>query len=159
MKEITAMEILKRCRDAEKDLRELDIKIERRRDILTNTGAPQGDPNGGGRSRGGQDKTGRLVAEIDELERLKEERKQERAVEQAALVALLDDVPELEGRVLYASYMKREKPEAIAKRLHMSAAYVRKKKRDGEEVLGLLSTERVRSVLPKWYLEREEVRR
>ena len=108
---MNAMTILKRCRAAKSDIGRLLQRIEQRRDVLDSLSAPQADPNGGSRGTGDKDKIGKILADIDELEREVEARKEK-----------------------------------------YTAGYVRKTKRNGEQLLEMLSPERVDSVLPAWYL-------
>ena len=51
-------------------------RIEQRRDVLDSLSAPQADPNGGSRGTGDKDKIGKILADIDELEREVEARKE-----------------------------------------------------------------------------------
>lgn len=149
---MNAMTILKRCRAAKNDIGRLLQRIEQRRDVLDSLSAPQADPNGGSRGTGDKDKIGKILADIDELEREVEARKEAEKAEKTAALTLLDMVPELEGRVLYDYYVKRWDTPEIARKEKYTAGYVRKTKRNGEQLLEMLSPERVDSVLPAWYL-------
>ena len=150
-----AITILMRCRNAAGDIRKLRESIQRRREALVNIGAPQADPNGGSRSHGDHDKTGKLLADVDALERRLEARNQDRPVELAAACVLLDMLPELESRVLHAYYVKRESTPGIARRLKYQESYIRRVKRRGEKLLGELTPEQVAETLPAWYLRNE----
>ena len=149
---MNAMTILKRCRAAKNDIGRLLQRIEQRRDVLDSLSAPQADPNGGSRGTGDKDKIGKILADIDELERDVEARKEAEKAEKTAALTLLDMVPDLEGRVLYDYYVKRWDTPEIARKEKYTAGYVRKTKRNGEQLLEMLSPERVDSVLPAWYL-------
>ena len=149
---MNAMIILKRCRAAKNDIGRLLQRIEQRRDVLDSLSAPQADPNGGSRGTGDKDKIGKILADIDELEREVEARKEAEKAEKTAALTLLDMVPDLEGRVLYDYYVKRWDTPEIARKEKYTAGYVRKTKRNGEQLLEMLSPERVDSVLPAWYL-------
>ena len=153
---MNAMTILNRCRAARSDISRLEQRIERWREILDGISAPQADPNGGSRGSGDKDKTGRILADIDLLEREIAARREAENVEKAAACALMDMVPELEGKVLYDYYVKRWDTPEIAKKEKYTAGYVRKAKRSGEQLLDMLSPERVRSTLPAWYLKEKE---
>lgn len=148
-----AMVILKRCRAAENEIGRIRLRIRQRRDILTAKSAGPGDPNGGSRGSSDPDKFGRVWSEIDALEREMEERIQRKSVEEASCCALMDMVPELESRVLYAYYVQRMDVPTIAKKLRYTEGYARKIKRRGEEILRLLREEKVAETLPRWYLE------
>ena len=149
---MNAMTILKRCRAAKNDIGRLLQRIEQRRDVLDSLSAPQADPNGGSRGTGDKDKIGKILADIDELEREVEARKEAEKAEKTAALTLLDMVPDLEGRVLYDYYVKRWDTPEIARKEKYTAGYVRKTKRNGEQLLEMLSPERVDSVLQAWYL-------
>jgi hypothetical protein len=147
-----AIIILKRCRAARNDIDRLQQRIDQWRDVLTSLSAPQADPNGGSRGSGDKDKTGRIYAEIDALEREKTARQERAEAERVATRALMDMVPDLEGRVLYDYYVKRMDTPEIARKEKYTAGYIRKTKRNAEQLLDMLGQERVRSVLPPWYL-------
>ena len=160
-----AMTILRRCRESDEDIRRLEQRIAQRRMAMDSLQAPQMDPNGGSRGSGDPDKTGRMVAELDLLERDRDRRNEERNAEIASACALLDMVPELESRVLYAYYVEptplgmHRTTGDIARREKYTAAYLRKVKRRAEMLLGMLSAERVAGTLPGWYLKSENERK
>lgn len=158
---MNAMTILRRCRAAETDIRKLDERIDRRREELTSLQAPQADPNGGSRGSGDKDKNGRLLAEIDELERKKADREDEQQAERSAALTLVEMVPDLEGRVLYLYYAKKPEKRGeqwdtgrIARKEHLTPGYVRKVKRNAEQLLDMVGQDLVDATLPAWYLER-----
>ena len=150
---MNAMTILRRCRQAKNDLERLQQRIDQRREVLDGLSAPVADANGGSRGGGDPDKTGRIVADIDALEREMEARKAAERAEKVAAISLLDMVPDLEGKVLYDYYVKRMDTPEIARKERYTAGYVRKTKRSGERLLEMLSPERVLSVLPAWYIK------
>ena len=157
--QMKAMTILRRCRAAQADEERLQERIWQRRDVLESVSAPQGDPNGGSRAQGDRDKIGAILGDIDQLEREKKAREEAKAAEEAAAVALLDMVPDLENKVLYGYYVRRMDTTQIAKKEKYQASYLRKIKRQGEQLLAMLSPERVTATLPGWYLkERGEKR-
>lgn len=149
-----AITILRRCRDANEEIDRLDVSIRQKADILTNIAAPQGDPNGGGRTQGAGDKVVRVMADKIDLERRKKDREEALMVELAAASALLDMVPSLESRILHRYYVQRKSLAVIARELNYQSGYTKRKKREGERILDLLSPERVREVLPVWYIKK-----
>lgn len=151
-----ATDILKRCRAARTDISRLQQRIDRWREMLDSIGAPQADPNGGSRGSADPDKVGRIMGEIDALEREIARRKEGQQAEAASALALLDTLPDLESKILYAYYVKRQDTPEIARREKYTAGYVRKVKRGGETLLDMLSAERVTATLPAWYLREEE---
>lgn len=150
---MNAMTILKRCLAAESDIERLQQRIAQRRDVLASLSAPQADPNGGSRGSGDRDKTGRILAEIDELEREMEARKEAYEVEKVAACALMDMVPDKEGRILFLYYVKHIDTGAIARKEKYQVSYVRRMKRDAEKLIEMLSGEKVNATLPPWYLK------
>lgn len=149
-----AMTILKRVRDAERDLNRLQLRIRQRDDALRAMGGVRMDPNGGSRASGDGDRTGRLVAEKDQAERELQERKDALMAEITSAMTLLEMVPDLESEVLHRYYVLRDSTGAIARAKKYTESYVRKKKRDGEEAMELLTAERVDATLPRWYLKK-----
>ena len=149
---MNAITILKRCRAAKSDIGRLQQRIDQWHDVLTSLSAPQADPNGGSRGTGDKDKTGKILADIDVLEREKEARKEAYEAEKVSACALMDMVPDLEGRVLYDYYVKRMDTPEIARKEKYTAGYVRKTKRNAEQLLDMLDPDRVNATLPAWYL-------
>ena len=147
-----AMTILKRCRAADADIARLQQRIDQWHDVLTSLSAPQADPNGGSRGSGDKDKTGRIWAEIDALEREKARRQEAAEAERVAARALMDLVPDLEGKILFRYYISGWETPRIAKAEKYTAGYVRKVKRGAEQLLEMLDPERVDGTLPPWYL-------
>lgn len=148
-----AMTILKRCRAAQTDEERLRERIWQRREVLESVSAPQGDPNGGSRAQGDRDKIGAILGDIDQLERELQERQEAELAEKAAAVVLLDMVPDLERKVLFDYYVKRWDTGEIARKEKYTAGYVRKTKRNGEQLLDMLGPERVAAALPAWYIK------
>lgn len=148
-----AMTILKRCRAAQTDEERLRERIWQRREVLESVSAPQGDPNGGSRVQGDRDKIGSILGDIDQLERELQERQEAELAEKAAAVVLLDMVPDLERKVLFDYYVKRWDTGEIARKEKYTAGYVRKTKRNGEQLLDMLGPERVAAALPAWYIK------
>ena len=121
-----AIIILKRCRAARNDIERLQQRIDQWQDVLTSLSAPQADPNGGSRGSGDKDKTGRIYAEIDALEREKTARQERAEVEKMATRALMDMVPDLEGKILFDYYARGWDTPRIAREEKYTAGYVRK---------------------------------
>lgn len=147
-----AMIILRRCRAAQDDIRSLDQRIERWRDVLTSIGTLQADPNGGSRGSGDRDRYGRIMADMDLLEREKARREEAWEAEKVSCCALLDMVPDLESDILHAYYVNAMDTGAIARAKHMTPGYIRKTKRNAEQLLDMVDAGRVAGTLPAWYL-------
>lgn len=150
---MNAMTILKRCRAAKDDIERLQQRIDQRRDVLTSLSAPQADPIGGSRGTGDRDKNGRIIAEIDELERERDARREAAEAEKVAACALVDMVPDLEGKVLFSYYVKGMDTTAIARKEKYQTSYVRRVKRNAEKLLEMISPDRVATTLPAWYMK------
>ena len=147
-----AITILRRCRAAKSDIDRLQQRIDQWHDVLTSLSAPQADPNGGSRGSGDKDKTGRIYAEIDALERRKTARQEAAEAERVATRALVDMVPDLEAKILFDYYARGWDTSRIARAEKYTAGYVRKTKRAAEQLLEMLDPERVDGTLPAWYL-------
>lgn len=147
------MTILKRCRGAADDIRRLEQRIRQRQEAL-DIGGMRLNPIGGGKGTAEQDRMALMAAEVDEIEREKQDREDARRAEIASAVLLLEMLPELESGVLHRYYVLRMSTGEIARELRRESSYVRKKKRDGEETLALLEESRVAATLPGWYLRK-----
>ena len=154
-----AMEILRRCRSAKAELAQLQQRIDQRHDVLTSLSAPQASPDRGSRGTGDLDKTGRIYSDIDLLEREKAARGEEYEAEKISALALADMIPDLEGKVIFDYYVRVWDTTEIARKEKYTAGYVRKTKRQAEQLLEMLSAERVESTLPAWYLKRAAERK
>ena len=152
------MTILRRCRSSAEEIERLETRIWQRRDAMSSIRSPQPDPIGGSAGTGPVDKIGKMLGEVDALERRLNQRREEQAAETAACCALLDMLPDLESRVLYGYYVQRQSTAAVARQQKYQEGYVRKVKRRGEEAVVLLTEDRIRALLPRWYLEREAER-
>ena len=154
-----AMTILRRCREAAHDIERLAQLIAQRRGVLDGLSGPQMDPNGGGRGSQDPDKVGRIVADIDELERKKQRREEEQEVEKVAVTAMMDWLPITEGKVLYHYYVNGLSTTEIARKEKYQASYLRKVKRNGEEMLRMVNPERVDELVPGWYMRERSGRK
>ncbi|MBR2664831.1 MAG: hypothetical protein IKE25_14050 [Clostridia bacterium] len=149
-----AIIILRRCRNAANDIRKLERRIQLRRDAMLSV-TPRLDPNGGSRGGGDPDLIGRILADIDDLERSMDARRKAEAVEICAVCIMLDRLTAMESQVLYGYYVRRESSGEIAKRLNYTAGYIRKIKADGERQLRGIAGAAVDALLPEWYREKE----
>lgn len=147
-----AIEILRRCRTAERDIERLRIMIRQRREIIDRYARAPG--AGGPREPSGP--LARILTDTEALEGRLRNREERKAAETAAACVLLDRLPELENRVLYALYLRGDTIAAAAKRLRYSEGYVRKIKARGESALGTLRGADVLAALPRWYAEDEK---
>lgn len=149
------MEILRRCRKAVEEIERIQTRIIQRRAAADGMGSAMGGTVG---HSAPSDRVGRIAAEIADLENLKAQREQEMDAETASACRLMDFVPDKESKVLYAYWIEQKSTGMIAEELHYTQAYVRRVKRGGEMLLGMISEERVNATLPGWYLEKMEKR-
>ena len=128
------MTVLKRCRAAEGDMARIRQRIQRRREAMECI-TPRMDVTGS-RSTAEPDKMGAFVAAITELEADLKARELARSAEVASACVLLD---------------------AIAKRMGYTEGYIRKLKKEGENLMDALPADTVAACLPAWYIrERPE---
>lgn len=140
-----AITILKRCRAAQGDMEQLRRRIEQRRGILDSMGVQQANPNGSQARL-------RAAASVAQLEADLAARREMYEAEKVAVCALIDTVPSMEGQVLYDYYVRRWVTSEIARKENYTEGYVRKKKRNGERLLDMLTGAQVDRLLPPWYL-------
>ena len=150
------MTILRRCRAAQADIRRLKMRETQREDAMKRIGGMRMDANGGGRGTSDPDKMGRLAAALDEAQRDTREREEAYWAEMNSTLQLLEMVPDLESGILHRYYLLEDTLAAIARALKYDESYVRKKKKDGEDALRMISAEKVDATLPGWYLRKWE---
>lgn len=148
-----AMTILKRCRAAKQDLERLGAQLERRQDAMRAFGGIRLDDVGGGRSAGG-DRMAKMSAEIDEIERAIQDRKDAKYAEIGSAIQLIDMIPDLEGDILHRYYVTGDSCPGIARALRYDRSYVLRKKREGEASIRKISEETVAATLPAWYIKK-----
>lgn len=148
-----AMTILRRCRKAKEDLKRLDLQLERRQDAMRAFGGIRLDDTGGSRAGGGNDRMARMSAEIDEIERAIQDRKEARMAEVGSAIQLIDMLEdEMAGNVLYRYYVTGDGIAGISRAIPCDRSYVQRKKKDGESAMRRLAAEKVAETLPGWYL-------
>ena len=148
-----AMTILRRCRKAKQDLQRLDLQLERRQDAMRAFGGIRMDDIGGSRGGGGSDRMARMSAEIDEIERAIQDRKEARMAEVGSAIQLIDMLEDdTAADVLYRYYVTGDGIAGISRAIPCDRSYVQRKKKDGESVLRELAAEKVAETLPGWYL-------
>ena len=153
---ITAMDILTRCRAAERELRLLGERAARYRDASQRmTSTLDGV---GSRATGESDRMAAMVAEIDDLERRIVTRNREYRAEVAAACKLLDMLPSMEGIILNRFYVRRQPLKAIAVELGYSYGYVRSCKAEGCNRLKQVPEGVILALLPPWYINDDEKR-
>ena len=148
-----AMTILRRCRKAKQDLQRLDLQLERRQDAMRAFGGIRMDDIGGSRGGGGSDRMARMSAEIDEIERAIQDRKEARMAEVGSAIQLIDMLEDdMAADVLYRYYVTGDGIAGISRAIPCDRSYVQRKKKDGESAMRQLAAEKVAETLPGWYL-------
>ena len=147
---MNGLTILKRCRTADGDMTRIRQRIQRRREAMECI-TPRMDA-AGGRGPAESDKVSAFVAAITQLEAELAARDQARSAEVASACVLLDTLPDVEGSVLHAYYVKRLSIPAIARRMGYTDGYIRKLKKGGEALLDALPADVITDSLPAWYL-------
>ena len=143
--------IFQRCREAADDIEKLERVTERKRERMRSMVGWRMDPNGGSRGGGESDRMAAMAAAVDEAEEKKRDREEAFRVEVAAADQLLDMVPELESEILERYYINRDTLAEVARKMHLTAGYVRAKKRDADLAAEMISAERVAAAVPDWY--------
>lgn len=150
---MNAVDILKHCRTAKREIEDIQEQINRKREILTALPTLKTDDTGGGHGTKEQDRTGRILADIDLLEREIQTREAERNAESIAAVTFLDRLPTIESKILYEYYIKMRSTEEIAAKNNYTGGYVRKSKRAAEKKLEFIRFEDIKYLFPEWYQE------
>lgn len=148
---MNAVDILKHCRAAQRDITDLTEQLERKREILTALPTLKTDDTGGGRGTPERDKIGRVLADIDLIEREIRTREAERDAESIAAASFLDRLSPTESKILFEYYIKRWDTGKIASTSNYTDGYIRKAKRDAEKKLSLVSYEKIKYLFPDWY--------
>lgn len=153
---ITAMDILTRCRAAERELRLLGEKVARCRDASQRmTSTLDGV---GSLGTGESDRLAAIIGEIDDLERKRASRQREYTAELAAAMKLVDTLPSVECIILSRFYVRRQPLKAIALELGYSYGYVRSCKGEGCNRLKQVPEGVILALLPPWYINDDEKR-
>lgn len=157
---LTGMVILQRCREAAEEIAQIEARIRRQRETMEAMGGMRMDPIGGGKGTADPDRMGRMMAKLDGIEREKARRERERDAEIYSAGLLVDMLPNLEGEILHQYYVMGLSTGQIGRKMGYTGSYVRKKKADGEAVMGqIISPERAAGTLPEWYVRGFRVRR
>lgn len=149
---MTALEILRRCRAAANEIWEIEQRIQNRKVAMASASSPQVGTEG--RSNVHTDKMAQMAADVDELERMRQDREDARRAEVAAGCILLDRLPPTDSSLMTLYYIKSLSLSDIARQTRYAYSYVRKIKSRSEKALAAIDGEEVRKELPEWYLRR-----
>lgn len=146
---MNAIDILKRCRSAESELKLLDERIARYRACATDSAAHI---NPAGRVQGsGGDALSAFAVEIGDCEQERQQRQREYKAESYCACKLLDALPETECTILYRFYVGGQTVNGIASALSFTTNYVKRKKADGLALAAEIDPALIQSLMPDWY--------
>lgn len=132
---MTALDVFRRCGNAEKEIAALEEKIERRRAMAEGNGSVQ--PNADGGSRGSRDASMRLldyVANIAELEAKLERRRQAELEDKACCVYLAEQLEDRFGRAMLAVYVEHKGTKAAATEMGYSLSQFKRIRQGAEDI-------------------------
>lgn len=152
-----AMDVLERCRAAERELASLQGRMARLSEVATSPGSQALDGVGGHSTRE-RDRMAAYVAAQDALAREITARERDKQAEEMASALLIDRC--LCGRdqhaaVMHAYYVRRQADKVIAATLHLSASRVKNVRLEAVAWLRTISEADVAPLLPDDYRRRE----
>ena len=150
---MNAIEILNRCRDAQRDIKRLDERLARLRECASSSTSCM--DRIGGRSSGVGDKVSTFAVDIADIEDQIAKRKRAYEAEMLAACKIVDMLPESECVVLYRYYVQGQTQGGIAAALNYSVSYVKRKKQDGLKLAEQIAPAAVDALLPAWYVKAE----
>ena len=148
------MTLLRRCRAADEDIEKLERRIQRKRERMTSFGGMRMDASGGSRGTGEGDRMAGMAAALDDAERAKRDREEAKIAELNAADQLLEMVPDQESEILERYYLNGNTLSEVARKMHLSAGYVRARKTDADLAAEMINGEKMERMLPKWYLQK-----
>ncbi|MEG1358366.1 MAG: hypothetical protein RSE23_01755 [Clostridia bacterium] len=152
---MNAVEIMRRLRQADGDLADIQGDIDRYMDIATNASPQLGD-KGYGHGGGEKDKTAAYAVELARLKEALTRRAQEQEAEKAAVCKLIGMLPPTVRGVLHHYYVMGETLAEASQRLRYSYGYTRKIKADGMRMAAEIDEGEAAALLPGWYVERAD---
>lgn len=145
---LTALDVLRRCRDGAAEMAAMEDAILFRRATLERcTQRLSGMPQGGGM----EGKMSEIICEVCDLEKALDARKRAHAAELCAGVWIMDLLPAEERDVLRGLYIEGSSLSAIARRKQISASSAKRYRQSGEERCAALYMDELAGYLPEWY--------
>lgn len=145
---MTALEILERCRNGDREIRELESSIALRRDVLERCAS---------NSPSDSNISGHLAMEADAITRTLEQRKMAYSAELCAGAWILDLLPSVEKDVMRGWYLEHKSIGRIAAELHYSASSVKRLRASGRARCRGMEMAALTGFLPEWYERMEKV--
>jgi len=126
-------DLMEMCRSYEQDMQELRRHADLLHDMAGSLSVSTDGNAGGG--QGVSDRTGRYALKLAEAEEIILVRGRMHEHEQEAVCRLIEGIGPLEGRVLHRYYVRGDTLQGVAKKLSYSVEYVRRKRRQGLDML------------------------
>ena len=152
-----AIELLERCRNAERELRVLRAREKRLREVAYYPGSSRTDNPGGGKSTAEPDRMAAHFAALDEVEQAARLREKRQRMEEIACAVLIDRELAAHGQaaeVLFGYYVQRMPVKVISLAMNLSISRVKNLKTEGIELLKVVPS--VDALLPPEYDQGEE---
>ena len=153
-----AIELLERCRSAERELRALRAREKRLREVAY-PGSSRMDNPGGGKSTAEPDRMAAHMAALDEVERAVRQREQRQRMEEVACAVLIDGELAAHGQaaeVLFGYYVQRMPVKLISVTMSLSISRVKNLKTEGIELMRRVPDADVDALLPPEYYAKED---
>lgn len=147
-----AIEIMEMCRGRKDDIDALEQRIATLREGMTSLSIGMGQTV---REAMG-DKYAAYVARLDSMERRLKRLKRLHAAEQVAVILLTDRLPAARRDCLRLYYGRGRSPQQIAICINYSQRHVERILQESQDDLTGIGPDRVRAMLPNWYLKEME---
>lgn len=136
---MNAIELLGSCRAADNEIRILEQRLRRLREVATSAAPPE--LMSGGRSTAERDHTGSYVATAEGIQKAIEARRLLKTRQEVACALMIDEIldGEREPSVIFGYYVKRQSIKEIAADLHISQSRVKNVKTEALERLKMLN--------------------
>ena len=154
-----AIELLERCRSAERELRALRAREKRLREVAYYPGSSRTDNPGGGKSTAEPDRMAAHFAALDDVERAVLQREKRKRMEEVACAVLIDGELAAHGQaaeVLFGYYVQRMPAKLISVTMNLSISRVKNLKTEGIELMRRVPDVDVDALLPPEYYAKED---
>lgn len=152
-----AIELLERCRNADRELRALRAREKRLREVAYYPGGSRTDNPGGGKSTAEPDRMAAHFVALDDVERAVQQREKCQRIEEVACAVLIDRELAAHGQaaeVLFGYYVQRMPVKVLSLTMNLSISRVKNLKTEGVELLREVPD--VEALLPPEYDMKED---
>lgn len=139
---MTALDILERCRNGDREIAEMESAISLRQDILARCG---------GQDAGMTDAQRVMARETDELQAALDRRRRAYSAELCAGAWIVDTLPMPERSIMRAWYLDRKSLSSIARNAHYSISSVKRLRGSGRSICSGIDMQTLAGFLPDWY--------